>query len=210
MTGRELRRLRRRELLRMLLVQCEESERLQEEADKIKKKFDDMSESYERLKKKLDVKDERLNEKDARIAELEEELEKLKESREAELENLESIAATALRLDEMFEEAEAAAEAYLEKVRKLKEGVETKLPEQKEALPAAGNETEWIPFGNRKPAGLREKAGTARSGELGEVVSVDFGQKQTEKGSEEETAIVEEPEEACEAGQSAAAGEQNG
>ena len=192
MTGRELRRLKRRELLKMLLVQCEETERLQEECDKIKKKFDDMSESYERLKKKLDVKDERLTDKDARIAALKEELEKLKESREAELESVESIASAAVRLDEMFSEAETAAEQYLEKVRKLKEGVKTKLPEQEQALPAAGNETDWIPFGGRKLAGLKEKANTPRNGELGEVVAVDFAQRQADKSAGEE----QNPEEA--------------
>ena len=61
MAEKELRRLKRRELLQMLLVQCEETERLSQEADEIKQQIDAVMESYERLKKKLDVKDERLN-----------------------------------------------------------------------------------------------------------------------------------------------------
>lgn len=123
MTGKELRRLKRRELLKMLLVQCEETERLQAEADEIKKEFEAMSESYGRLKKKLDVKDERLNQKDAQIAGLKEELEKLGEARETEKESVASIAEASIRLDEVFAEAEAAAGKYLEKIRKLKESV---------------------------------------------------------------------------------------
>lgn len=70
MAEKELRKLNRRELLQMLLVQCEESERLQRELDEIQEQFDTMSESYGRLKCKLDVKDERLNQKDRRIGEL--------------------------------------------------------------------------------------------------------------------------------------------
>ncbi|MCI8506277.1 MAG: hypothetical protein HFI67_08840 [Lachnospiraceae bacterium] len=123
MTGKELRRLKRRELLKMLLVQCEETERLQEEVNEIKREFDVMSESYERLKRKLDVKDERLNQKDAQIAELKAELEKFEEAGEAGKENVASMAEAAFWLDEMFAEAESVAEKYLEKVRKLRDGV---------------------------------------------------------------------------------------
>ena len=60
MAGKELRRLKRRELLKMLLVQCEETERLQKELEELTEEHEAMSESYERLKGKLDVKDERL------------------------------------------------------------------------------------------------------------------------------------------------------
>ena len=82
MAERELKRLNRRELLQMLLVQCEESERLQEELDEIQKQFDTMSESYERLKLKLNLKDERLNQKDLQIQELTAEAETLKNEME--------------------------------------------------------------------------------------------------------------------------------
>lgn len=208
MTGKELRSLKRRELLKMLLVQCEETERVQGEADEIKKKFDVMSESYERLKKKLDIKDERLNQKDARITELMAELEKLKESGEAEILNVESMAEASLRLGKMFEEAEEAAADYLEKVRKLREGVKEKLSEQKRALPAAGNEKDWIPFKEGNFTGFREKPGTSKRGEFGELVSVDFSQKQTEKEPEENA--PEEVGERIEILSTATAGDQDG
>ena len=61
MIDKELRRLSRRELLQMLVAQCEETERLQQEADETRERLEVLEESYERLKGKLNVKDERLN-----------------------------------------------------------------------------------------------------------------------------------------------------
>ena len=69
MADRELKKLNRRELLKMLLVQCEETERLKQESDDIREQYEVMAESYERLKKKLDLKDARLNQKDEKITE---------------------------------------------------------------------------------------------------------------------------------------------
>lgn len=80
MAERELKRLKRRELLQMLIIQCEETERMQKETDEMRAKMSEIMESYERLKKKLDVKDERLDQKDAKIAELNLEIEKIKMS----------------------------------------------------------------------------------------------------------------------------------
>lgn len=124
MAEKELRKLNRRELLRMLLVQCEESERLQQELDEITERFETMSESYERLKKKLDIKDERLNQKDLRIGELEAEVDRLM----AEAENMEnfkaagSAAEAADRLSEIFREAQREAEEYLRQIRTKETG----------------------------------------------------------------------------------------
>lgn len=119
MADMELKKLKRRELLQMLLLQCEESERLQKELDEITAEHEAMSESYERLKVKLNVKDERLNQKDARIAELTKEIEEMKESRVIELAEAGSIAEAALRLNGIFEAAQQAADQYLMNVRKL-------------------------------------------------------------------------------------------
>lgn len=121
MADRELRKLTRRELLQMLLVQCEESERLQKALDEITAEHEAMAESYERLKVKLNVKDERLNQKDAKIAELTKEIEEMKSSREIELAEAGSIAEAALRLNGIFEAAQAAADQYLMNVRRLSE-----------------------------------------------------------------------------------------
>lgn len=85
MADKELRRLKRRELLQMLVMECEEAERLEQESgrlreqlDAMKEQMDTIMESYERLKKKLDVKDERLNQKDETIAMLKSEVEEWK------------------------------------------------------------------------------------------------------------------------------------
>ena len=85
MADKELRRLKRRELLQMLLMECEEAERLEQESGRLREQLDAIQEqmatvmeSYERLKKKLDVKDERLNQKDEKIAMLKHEVEEWK------------------------------------------------------------------------------------------------------------------------------------
>ncbi len=118
MAEKELRRLKRRELLQMLLIQCEETERLQQELDEIKEQFAVMAESYERLKKKLDIKDERLNQKDASIAELKAEIEELKKKQEGRFGEPGSLAEAADRISEIFGEAQKAAERYLMSIQK--------------------------------------------------------------------------------------------
>ena len=118
MAEKELRRLKRRELLQMLLIQCEETERLQQESDEIKEQFAVMAESYQRLKKKLDVKDERLNQKDASIAQLKAEIEELKKKQETRLGEAGSLAEATDRISEIFGEAQKAAERYLMSIQK--------------------------------------------------------------------------------------------
>ena len=74
MAEKELRKLKLRELLKLLLIQCEEMERLDREYKEMKTELETFMDSYERLKVKLDIKDERLNQKDAKIAKLRKEL----------------------------------------------------------------------------------------------------------------------------------------
>ena len=99
MADRELKKLNRRELLKMLLVQCEETERLKQVSDDIREQYEVMAESYERLKKKLDLKDARLNQKDEKITELKEQIEEMKRSRAIELNEAGSIAEAAIRIN---------------------------------------------------------------------------------------------------------------
>ena len=157
MAERELKRLNRRELLQMLLVQCEESERLQEELDEIQKQFDTMSESYERLKLKLNLKDERLNQKDLQIQELTAEAETLKnEMEELKRTGMAGPAAEAAdRIGEIFREAQRAAEEYLAGIRKEPE--------------AAGDKQ--IPFDPGKTAGPKKKQEGSRPGQVVQMVS---------------------------------------
>ena len=112
MANKELRKLNRKELLQMLLVQCEETERMQKETEKVNAAMAAMEESYERLKEKL-------NEKDAKIAELQRTIEDMKMMREIEIAEAGSIAEASLRLNGIFEAAQRCADQYLENVRKL-------------------------------------------------------------------------------------------
>lgn len=150
MADKELRKLNRRELLQMLLMQCEESERLQEELDQLMAEHEAMTESYERLKIKLNVKDERLNQKDTRIAELTKEIEEMKASRKIELAEAGSIAEAALKLNGIFEVAQQAADQYLMNVRRLSEADwEEKKDEKDNRIPF---ETAWRAGARRETA----------------------------------------------------------
>lgn len=148
MADKELRRLKRRELLEMLLVQCQETERLQAETDEMREQLNTVMESYERLKKKLDIKDERLNQKDAMIAELKGEMEEMKKAREAEQDDVGSVAGVSYRLNAIFEEAQKAAEQHLAHIQKLREKA------QKVATHRMGEKQN--PFGMGKISSLRK------------------------------------------------------
>lgn len=148
MVNKELKKLTRRELLQMLLIQCEESERLQKELDQLTVEHDTMMESYERLKSKLNVKDERLNQKDAKIAALTSEIKKMRESRFIELTEAGSIAEAALRLNGIFEAAQKAADQYLLNVKKMAEVEQVEKKDNR------------IPFDCARRSGIRKTAGS--------------------------------------------------
>lgn len=162
MADKELRRLKRRDLLQMLLAQCEETERLQSELDQKTAELESLQEGYERLKDKLNIKDERLNEKDARISDLETSIEEMQASRLIELSEAGSIAEAALRLNGIFEAAQRCAEQYLMNVKRLSQNAsereeESGIPERL-AVPeqriASGQripyESGWGPVSRRK------------------------------------------------------------
>ena len=77
MTEKELHKLRRQDLLELLLSQSKEAARLQTELERLERESEERESSYVRLKEKLDEKDrqleklkKRLDEKDARIEQL--------------------------------------------------------------------------------------------------------------------------------------------
>ncbi len=146
MAEKELRRLKRRELLQMLLVQCEETERLSQETDAMKEEMGAVMESYERLKKKLDIKDERLNQKDKIITELKREIEEMKTAKEEGTEEIGSAADAARRLGEIFEEAQKAVEQYM---------IHVKTHSAKKS-----------PFETERAAGARKRQLTSRNGQV--------------------------------------------
>ncbi len=151
--NKELRRLKRRELLQMLLIQCEETERLQRETDEMRAKMETVMESYGRLKKKLDIKDERLNQKDAKIRELTLEIEELKTAGQNAFESESSAAEAAYRLSELIEEVQKAAEQYMANIRKY-------------------------PFGTGRTDNVRKRQGAPGAGQ---VVPMSFNQADREK-----------------------------
>lgn len=162
MADRELKRLRRRELLQMLLVQCEETEKYTKEAQELRAELNDLTERYERLIGKLNIKDERLNQKDAKIAELKNTIEEMKASREIELEEAGSIAEAALRLNGVFEAAQRAAEQYLMNVKKLDAAKENAAAhDDKEE-----KKENKIPFETGWRAGIRRKGTLPRSRQI--------------------------------------------
>lgn len=148
MTDKELQKLKRRELLQMLLVQCQETEKYKQESVETRLQLEELTERYERLIGKLNIKDERLNQKDAKIRELRNTIDEMKASRVIELNEAGSIAEAALKLNGVFEAAQKAAEQYLMNVQRLSE-----------AAPA-------VPFDQGWRAGVKKKAAAPRARQI--------------------------------------------
>lgn len=100
MTEKELHKLRKQDLLQLLLAQGREAAELQEQITKLSASLEETEAGNERLKAKLDEKDElieklksRLDEKDARITKMREIMKTWRANRQIELEEAGSIAA---------------------------------------------------------------------------------------------------------------------
>lgn len=113
MTEKELHRLRRQDLLQLLLSQSKDVARLNADLSEMEDKNGQLKESNDRLIAKLDEKDaqiehlkQRLNDKDAQI-------EALKTSYRLELN---ADGTTGVRLKEIFDVASQAAEEYLHSI----------------------------------------------------------------------------------------------
>ena len=112
MTEKELRRLRRPDLLQLLLAQGKEAVALQAQLEERSAELAESQAMGGRLKEKLD-------EKDARIRELESEMQAWLDSRRIELDEAGSIAEAALRLNGIFEDAQKAADQYLYNLQQM-------------------------------------------------------------------------------------------
>jgi len=100
----DLRKLKRRDLLELLLTQSKKVTQLQEEQEEERGKRVEAEATIERLKAKLDEKDaqiehlkERLNAKDSQIAKLEEGLERPAPDGSEECATLDDVYATVIR-----------------------------------------------------------------------------------------------------------------
>ncbi len=144
MTGKELQKLRRQELLQLLLEQSKEVAQLQAEHGDADQQAQQLEDSNERLSAKLEEKDAlngklqgRLDQKMARIRQLEQEMEAWRQARKSELERAGSVAEAALSLNGLFEIAQLAAEQYLYNIRLRcsgREGTLTRQPDGKGGL----------------------------------------------------------------------------
>ena len=126
MTEKELNKLRKQDFLELLLTQGQQMAELQATLEATTAELEETKATNERLKVKLNEKDElieklkgRLDNKDATIHSLRETMESERESRKIELEEAGSIAMAALRLNGVFEAAQAAADQYIYNVKML-------------------------------------------------------------------------------------------
>ncbi len=126
MTEKELHRLRRQDLLQLLLSQGKEALALQAKLNNTGAALIQTKAGYDRLKEKLNDKDAlieklkgRLDDKDVRIGELQTELEALRLRRKIDLEEAGSIAEAALKINGIFEAAQKAADQYLYNLQRM-------------------------------------------------------------------------------------------
>lgn len=124
MTVKELQKLKRQELLQLLLTQSKEVAGLKKELEAKDKEMIGLVESNERLGARVREKDDlndrlrgRLEDKNIRIMNLEAELEAWKTDRRDELDKMDSIADAALKLNSVFETVQQAADQYLYNIR---------------------------------------------------------------------------------------------
>lgn len=124
MTDKELHRLKKQDLLQLLLTQGKEAAALQAEITALSNSLADTQAGNARLKAKLNEKDElieklkdRLDEKDNLITRQREKMREWRESRMIELEDAGNIAEAALRLNGIFEAAQKAADQYIENLK---------------------------------------------------------------------------------------------
>lgn len=138
MTEKELGRLKRPDLLALLVAQGQEAgvlqtqlletqaalEEAQQLAGRLKDRLDEKDEQIERLKNKLNEKDAqlerlkaRLDEKDNRISALTQQIDDLTSGRFLEMEGIRTLTDISTRLDLMLRMAQKAASQYLEEIQ---------------------------------------------------------------------------------------------
>ncbi len=126
MTEKEFRKLKRQELLQLLLTQIQGEKELRIQFEETEARLKEVEEVCERLKARLNSKDAqihklagRLNKKDQQIKNLKSDLESLRTDRKIKLREAGSIAEASLRLSGIYEAAQKAADLYLENVERM-------------------------------------------------------------------------------------------
>lgn len=141
MTDKELRKLRRQDLLELLVEQSKEAAKFQGERDDKQAELSQILESYERLKGKLDEKDElieklkgRLDEKDAAIE-------------AAEIQSEETLTRLKGKLDEkdaLLEKLKNRLDQKDEKIKQLEDEVEKARSDKWQEMDDSGFTSEII------------------------------------------------------------------
>ena len=133
MTVKELQRLKRQELLQLLLTQSKEAAELQADQEEADREILAFTDSNERLYAKVHEKDllidklsGRLDSKTVRIQELETGIERLRVHRQAEINRTDSVAGASLRLNGIFAAAQKAIDQYLYNIRQRCEAGRTR------------------------------------------------------------------------------------
>ena len=128
MTEKEFHKLKRQDILRLLLAQVKEAEELRSRLSETEGRLIVAEEGYERLKGRLDDKDAQINKlkgrldnKDEQIQNMKIALDKLREEKMNAAIQPGSIAQASLELSGIFEAAQRAADLYLEKIKGMSE-----------------------------------------------------------------------------------------
>lgn len=122
MTEKELHKLNRHDMLKLMLAQGKEAATLSEDLEAASTELAEVKATNERLKLKLDEKDalieklkNRLDQKDARIKDMILEMEKWRSEMWVNLQKAGTIAESAMKLSGVFESAYHAVDMYLDK-----------------------------------------------------------------------------------------------
>lgn len=122
MTEKELHKLGKQDMLKLMLAQGKEAAALTEELDAANAELAEVKATNERLKLRLDEKDalieklkNRLDQKDERIKDMMVEMEKWRSEMWVSLQKAGSVAESALKLSGVFESAHHAVDMYLSK-----------------------------------------------------------------------------------------------
>lgn len=147
MTVKELKKLKRQDLLQLMVEQSREALRIQTEREEKEKEMSRIEENNERLLLKVEEKDVqierlkgRLDSKKARISELETEIGTWQSNRQTGIRNSGSVAEAALRLNGIVEAAQRAADQYLYNIRQRYGGQMTAICDQADVGSIGGSE----------------------------------------------------------------------
>ena len=113
MTDKELRRLRRTELLELMIEGKQAVAAAEEKVAQVEEQMRQLQETYERLRRKLDDKDEK-------IRELRSELQSARDNKELLRQEHEEVAAVTARLNEAVAAAEQAQKLFETALRSAK------------------------------------------------------------------------------------------